>query len=120
MLYPLGYEAYVVRSSWIAGESLPVGFGLVAWFPTVCAASVPHLCRVPWTGFGLPPRRAGRIVQLVVLGHFRTDGVGQGSCDRFQVVADGLGSVTRLDDLYLGAATVSGRTPASALVSWAS
>jgi hypothetical protein len=31
-----------VRSPWVPGESLSVGFGLVAWFPTVCAASVPR------------------------------------------------------------------------------
>jgi hypothetical protein len=37
--------------------------------------------------------------RLVGSGHFRRDGVGQGSCDRFQVVPDELGSVTRLDGL---------------------
>jgi hypothetical protein len=53
---------------------LSVGFGLAAWFPMVCAASVPRAVRLAWDyRFD-----AGPIVRLVGTGHFRRDGVGQG------------------------------------------
>jgi hypothetical protein len=35
-----------VRSPLVPGESLSVGFGLVAWSLTVCAASVPRAVRL--------------------------------------------------------------------------
>jgi hypothetical protein len=88
MLYPLSYEGPMLcvrrgyRATlccWVrAGRPVPDGLC------RICAA-----CRA--AGFGLPARRARPIVRLVVSGHFRRDGVGHGSCDRFQVVADGWG-----------------------------
>ncbi len=40
----------------------PLGPGLAASLPT----SVPHLCRVPWSGFLLPLRHAALIVRRLV------------------------------------------------------
>jgi hypothetical protein len=52
-----------VRSPWVPGESWSVGSG---WLPR-SRRSVPHLCRVPWTSFSLPPQHAAPIVRRMVL-----------------------------------------------------
>ncbi len=63
MLYPLSYEGLLLCVC-PACRRVSVRWGR-GWLPRF-RRSVPHLCRVPWSGFFLPLRHAALIVRRLV------------------------------------------------------